>query len=84
MSAKSNTHVIAAIGGGWSVRRTGSGRAEKTFDTKMEAVRYGRKVARERSTALVIHNRDGMISERNTYVRDSGASGNDTSRLKGF
>jgi len=68
--SKLNTHVVASIGGGWSVRKTGSDRAEKTFGTKDEAVRYGRKVARERNTELVVHRKDGMISERNTYGSD--------------
>lgn len=72
--SKGNTHVIASIQGGWSVRKTGSERAEKNFDTKDEAVRYGRKVARERNGELVIHRRDGLISERNTYGRDPAPS----------
>jgi Uncharacterized protein conserved in bacteria (DUF2188) len=65
--SKLNTHVIASVGGGWSVRRSGSDRAEKTFETKEEAVRYGRKVARARSSDLVIHRKDGLVSERSTY-----------------
>lgn len=69
-----STHVIAAIRGGWSVWKTGSGRAEKTFGTKDEAVRYGRKVARARNLPLVVHRRDGMVSERSAYGRDSAAS----------
>lgn len=67
---KADTHVVASVRGGWSVRSTGSDRAEKTFGTKGEAVRYGRKVARARSTDLVVHRRDGLISERSTYGTD--------------
>ncbi len=69
--SRTDTHVIASIKGGWSVRKTGSERAEKTFGTKEEAVRYGRRLARERSGELVIHRRDGLISERSTYGKDS-------------
>jgi Uncharacterized protein conserved in bacteria (DUF2188) len=65
--SRADTHVIASINGGWSVRKTGSERAEKTFDTKDEAVRYGRKLARARSSDLVIHRRDGLVSERTSY-----------------
>ena len=65
-----NTHVIAALRGGWNVRKTGSRRAEKTFETKLEAVQYGRKVARARKTQLVIHREDGLVSERCMYGND--------------
>ena len=68
--SRADTHVIASINGGWSVRKTGSGRAEKTFNTKDEAVKYGRKIAQARSTDLVIHRRDGLVSERNSYGSD--------------
>lgn len=68
--AKANTHVVASVHGGWSVRKTGSERAEKTFSTKGEAVQYGRKMARARSSELVVHRKDGLISERSTYGRD--------------
>jgi len=68
--SRANTHVIASIRGGWSVRKTGSKRAEKKFETKGEAVRYGRRVARARNTELVIHREDGLVSERRTYGSD--------------
>lgn len=68
--SRANTHVVASINGGWSVRTTGSGRAEKIFVTKDEAVRYGRQVARHRGSELVIHRKDGLVSERSSYGND--------------
>ena len=66
--SKSNMRVIASIKGGWSVRKGGAERAWKNFDTKSEAVEYGRKLARERQSELVVHRRDGLVSERSSYV----------------
>ena len=41
-----------------------------TFDTKEAAVGAGRKRAIDRKTEHVIHNLDGVISERNSYGND--------------
>lgn len=68
--SKTDTHVIPAIKGGWSVRKTGAERAEKTFGVKGDAVKYGREVARVRQTDLIVHKRDGRISERTRYGSD--------------
>jgi hypothetical protein len=39
-------------------------------DTKDEAVKAGRELARNRKTEHVIHNVDGKIGERNSYGND--------------
>lgn len=70
--SKTETHVIPAIKGGWSVRKTGAERAEKTFGVKDDAIRYGRAMARVRQTDLIVHKRDGRISERTSYGCDPG------------
>jgi len=41
-----------------------------SFLTEAEAVQAGRDEARRRQTEHVIHNEDGSISERNSYVPD--------------
>jgi hypothetical protein len=53
----------------WAVEVEG-GRARSTHATKAEAERAGREVARKNKSELLIHRRDGKISERNTYGHD--------------
>ncbi len=53
----------------WAVEVEG-GRARSTHATKAEAERAGREVARRNKSELLIHRRDGKITERNTYGRD--------------
>lgn len=62
-------HVVPN-GAGWSVRKAGSSRATKTFDTEAEAITEGRKIARSQGTVLFIHGRDWRIRERASYGSD--------------
>ena len=65
--ATNTYHVIPQIGGGWSVRKSGAARANRTFETKHDAIGHGRDVAKKSGVELVIHARDGSIRERTTY-----------------
>lgn len=62
-------HVVPN-GAKWSVRKAGSSRATGTFDTQVEAITEGRKIARNQGTVLYIHGRDGRIRERDFYGND--------------
>ena len=57
-------------GDGWTNRRAGLDRVSKVFATKKEAQQAGRDTARREHTEHIIHNRDGKISERNSYGND--------------
>ncbi|WP_339922711.1 DUF2188 domain-containing protein [uncultured Cyclobacterium sp.] len=69
MSRKSN-HVVPSKSHGWAVKKTGASRASKSFDTKSEAVQYGRSISRSEKTELYIHKKDGTIQNRNSYGND--------------
>lgn len=69
MSEKSQ-HVVRNPGGGWSVRRTGSARAARVFDTQEAAVEYARDKAKREHTELYVHGRDGTIRQRDSYGHD--------------
>ncbi|WFM73098.1 DUF2188 domain-containing protein [Halomonas sp. CKK8] len=56
---RSTHHVVPNAKGGWSVQRSGSGRATRHFATKKAAEAYGRKVSFNQKTILVIHREDG-------------------------
>lgn len=68
MSSKGQ-HVVPRDGG-WSVRKGGSDRVTRTFQTQKEAISYGRSNARSQGTELYIHGRDGRIRDRETYSSD--------------
>ncbi|MCY4463454.1 MAG: DUF2188 domain-containing protein [Albidovulum sp.] len=53
----------------WAVRRTGSDRVAKTFNTQKEAISEGRRIARKHCTELYMHG-DGRIRDRDSYAND--------------
>lgn len=63
-------HVVPSSKGGWDVKRGGGERASGHFDTKREAVEYGRQVSRNQQTELRIHNQDGRIGQSDSHGRD--------------
>lgn len=67
--AKKSNHVVPSSDG-WSVKKSGSTRASKTFDTKDKAIDYGRDLSINEKTELYIHKKNGMIQERNSYGND--------------
>ena len=68
MSKKTN-HVVPSSSG-WVVKKSGSERASRTFDTKEKAIEYGRELSRSEKTELYIHKTNGMIQNRNSYEND--------------
>jgi hypothetical protein len=73
--AKTSAHTVPHKGG-WANRRDGAKRISRTFKTKAEAQAAGRKTALRDRVEHLIQNRDGTVSERNSY-------GNDPARFKG-
>lgn len=74
MSGK-NQHVVPHEGK-WAVRSEGSKRVGSKHETKQEAVDAGRQRAKSERSELLIHNRDGKISSRDS-------EGHDPTRSKG-
>jgi hypothetical protein len=68
MTKKSN-HVVPSSSR-WAVKKSGSERASKTFDTKEQAVLYARELSKNEKTELYIHKTNGMIQYRNSYGND--------------
>lgn len=61
-------HVVPRDGH-WAVRRTGSDKVTRTFETQNDAIRAGREIARNQGTELYIHDRTGLIRERESFGR---------------
>jgi hypothetical protein len=70
MSKRQKFH-ISPHGDRWKLQKEGSQSPIKTFDTKREAVDFGRNKAKEsRLGQLIIHKKDGIIQEERTYGKD--------------
>jgi len=67
--SRNGQHVIPS-GDKWAVRKTGSDRVTRKFDTQREAKKVAREFARNQKTELYIHGRDGRIRERDSYGDD--------------
>lgn len=69
MNTRKNQHVIPHKKG-WAVRGEGNSRITRNIETKNEAIVKARQIAKTKKSEVIIHNRDGKISERNSYGND--------------
>ncbi len=69
MSGK-NIWTTTNKNGGWDVRVEGSSRVSRHFETKVEAMEYGRGRAIKNSSEHFIQNKNGRIGSRNSYGND--------------
>lgn len=67
--SKPGQHVVPD-GGKWAVRKSGSSRASRVFDTQKDAVESARELAKKQKTELYVHGRDGKIRQRDSYGND--------------
>lgn len=63
-------HVVKTTEGGWAVKKGGSDKASKTFDTQQKAIDYGRQVAKNQGAEFYIHGKDGKIRSKDSYGND--------------
>jgi uncharacterized protein DUF2188 len=68
--AKSNNIHTVHRDGRWYNEVEGGQRASNSAETKAEAEKVGRDMARDRGVEHLIHNKDGKIGERNSYGND--------------
>ena len=67
--AQKNIHVIKN-NDVWQVKREGSQRESKNFDTQQEAIQYAIPGAKKDHVEVVIHGRDGKIRDKDSYGND--------------
>lgn len=53
-----------------TLKKSGSDRASKHFNTQEEAIQWAKGVAKNQKTELYIHGKDGKIREKNSYGKD--------------
>ena len=66
---KRNQHVVRHADG-WAVRGAGSVRASSVHRTQKTAIDAACDIARNQSTELFVHGRDGRIRARDSYGKD--------------
>lgn len=54
----------------WENKEAGKSRALTNHDTKAEAIKAGRDLARENQAEHIIHNKNGKIGGSNSYGSD--------------
>ena len=64
-------HITHNPNGGWKVLGEGNSKPTKILPTKAEAIHYGRQIAINQKTELVIHNMNGRISDKDSYGNDT-------------
>ena len=64
-----NQHVVPH-GNGWAVKGEGNSRATAITNTKREAIDRAREISQNQNTELVIHNRNGQISQKDSHGHD--------------
>jgi hypothetical protein len=69
MSKGKYVHVTPR-GEKWAVKSERVSRADSLHDTQRSAIDRARGLAKDRQSELLIHGRDNLIRERNSYGKD--------------
>jgi hypothetical protein len=69
MAKGKNQHIVTH-NGNWAVRAEGADRVTKQFDTKAAATSFGREIARNQHSELVIHGKNGVIQNKDSHGHD--------------
>jgi Uncharacterized protein conserved in bacteria (DUF2188) len=64
-----NQHVVPADGQ-WGVRGEGNTRLTSLHDTQAQAIDAAREIARNQRSELIVHDREGKISRRDSHGHD--------------
>jgi hypothetical protein len=64
-----NQHVVPHPEG-WAVKGEGNSKATKITGTQQQAIDYGRQVATNQNSELLIHGKDGKIRVKDSHGND--------------
>lgn len=65
-----NQHVTPHQNGGWQVKGANNSRATVRTNTQKEAINIARGIAQNKRSEVVIHNKHGVIRDKNSYGND--------------
>ena len=63
-------HVVPNPKGGWDVKGGGAKKAVKHTETKQEAFDVARGISKNQEAELVVHNKNGQISQKDSHGHD--------------
>jgi len=66
---KKNQHVVPN-NGQWAVKGEGNSKSTKNFDTQKEAIEFGKEIAKNQKSELVIHRKNGQIRDKDSFGND--------------
>lgn len=52
---------------GWAVKSSGSDRASEVFDTKKDAIKRAKEIAKNKGTSLTIYKQDGSVEDEQSF-----------------
>jgi hypothetical protein len=67
MNNKINSQHVVKDDDKWAVKKGGSIKATKLFDTQEKAIEWGRNVAKNQKAEFYIHDRNGKICTKESY-----------------
>lgn len=71
MAKKNNNQVwVSPDNGQWKIKQPTNNKASKICETKKEAISEARKIAQNQGKELVVQNKDGKISQKDSHGRD--------------
>lgn len=69
MSRKTH-HVVPNPNSGWDLKKGGGEKSIRHFETKKEAIDYGREVSRNQNSEFVIPGQNGKIQNSDSHGND--------------
>ena len=61
---------VSPRGNQWAVHGAGNQKDTKLFDTQADAIEYGRRVAGNQQSELIVQGKDGRIRSKDSYGND--------------
>ena len=65
-----NQWVSPTSNGKWKVHGEKSSKATKVFDNKSQAVEFGKGIAKNQQSELIVQKKDGKIQSKDRYGND--------------
>lgn len=63
-------HAVPHDEKGWAVKKEGEDKPVYTFDSKAEAVKEAKRLAKEANTMAIIHSEHGKIEEQENFEKN--------------
>ena len=63
-------HHVVPNKKGWGIKKDNGERSIKNFDRKQDAIDHAREVSINQKSELIIHNKDGKISQSDSHGND--------------